>query len=232
MSEMNQAQASAKEATPPLSLTPPLSMVSLPYTPPHASEDTELSLLLAKVNRAIVAVQTLDNDIRGDLGRREAAFAEQQALLAEARKIRAAAVEQSAAFLQSVTSMTHSMAEKDLAESIAKAVLVSVCSELTPQLKEAIEQRSVNSLANAKGMMVSAVVQHNTELAKTIADAISRKPQLPPMPPDDAPFLDKLKGRSIRCFTQVNRFIVPATLAIVLLNCCVVLYTAYLLKLV
>ncbi|MGX7002325.1 hypothetical protein [Caballeronia sp. KNU42] len=116
-----------------------------------------------------------------------------------------------------------------MAAFISKAVILNIYAELTPlimeDLKEEKERNSAASSALAKEMMSAAtgIIRDNAEV---IADAVAGKPPLPPVPPEDARFMEKAHGHAIRCLAKAKRFMVSATHPLVWLTCCVVLYDA------
>ncbi|NPT54202.1 hypothetical protein [Paraburkholderia elongata] len=191
---------------------------------PLSLEGAKLYLVLEEVDRVVIAIQNLHNAIRGDIDRQEAILTEQRAMLREMRKMNAETAQQFSDLLQSARSVMHSIAEKGLADSISKAVILNIYAELTPRLKEESEQNLAAASAVATGLM-SVVTDIHKDTAKMIADAIAGKPPLPAPPPNDAPFTERAKGRVIRSLAKAKRFMVSATHAVVLFTCFVALFT-------
>ncbi|WP_152602784.1 hypothetical protein [Caballeronia sordidicola] len=175
----------------------------LAHDQPLTVEGAKLYLVLEEVDRIVVTLQTLhDATIQRETDRQDATLAAQRG---------------------------HSIAEKALAASISKAVILNIYAELTPLLKEDLkEERERNAAASsalAKEMTSSAtgIIRDN---AAVIADAVAGKPPLPPLPPEDARLLEKATGHAIRCLAEAKRFMVSATHPLVWFTCCVVLYAA------
>ena len=191
---------------------------------PLSLEGAKLHLVLEEVDRVVIVVQDLHNAVRGDIDRIETAITEIRSAIREMRQLSTETGEQYSVLLQSARSLMHSIAEKALADSISKAVVVNVYAELTPLLKEEIEEIT-GSAASVLKEVVSEVAQVRNDFATAIADAIAGKPPLPPVPPEDAPFAVRAKGRLVRCRAKAKRFLVSVTHAVVLVTCLVVLHS-------
>ena len=127
--------------------------------------------------------------------------------------------EEISVLLKSASSLMHSLAEKDLADSISKAVSLNVYVEVTPLLKEEIEKAMIK--------LIGAVDLLTKDMGQTIADAIAGKPPLPTVPPDDAPFVAKTRGHMKRFVAKAKRFMVSVAHVVVLVTCFVVLVTCF-----
>jgi hypothetical protein len=162
-----------------------------------------LYLVLEEVDRIVVTLQTLhDAAIKRETDRQGATLADQRA---------------------------HSIVEKALADSISKAVILNIYAELTPQLKEDLKEESERNAAASSALakeLMSAATGSIRDNAVVIADAVAGKPPLPPMPPEDAQFMEKAKMNAIRYLAEAKRFMVSATHPLVWFTCCVVLYAA------
>ena len=64
------------------------------------------------------------------------------------------------------------------------------------------------------------------DTAAIIVDAVTGKPPLPPMPPEDAQLMVRAKMHAIRYLAEAKRFMVSATLPLVWFTCIVMLYAA------
>jgi hypothetical protein len=196
---------------------------------PLTLEAAKLHAVLVEVDRFVAEVRSLPDAIRGDLDRQEAAIAALHALLGEMKEHNAETGEQYSLLLQSARSVVHTIAEEALADSITKKIVSDIYAELTPQLKEEVnkesERNSAASAALAKELM-SAATGAIRENAAVIADAVAGKPPLPPVPPEDAEFMEKAKGQTIRCLAKAKRFMVSANLALVWFTCCIVVNAA------
>jgi|SRR5471030_777235 len=196
---------------------------------PITLEAAKLHAVLVEVDRFVADVHSLRNAIRGDVDRQEAATAAQRTLLGEMREHNAETGKQYAVLLQSARSVMHTMAEEALADSISKKIVLNIYAELTPQLKEDLKEESDRNSAASSSLakeLMSATTGAIRDNAEVIADAVAGKPPLPPVPPEDARFMEKANGHAIRCLAKAKRFMVSATHPLVWFTCCVVLYAA------
>jgi hypothetical protein len=162
----------------------------LAHDQPLTVEGAKLYLVLEEVDRIVVTLQTLeDAAVKRETERQEPALAEQR---------------------------THSIDEKAVADSISKAVILNIYTELSPQLREDLKEESER--------LMSAAASCTRDNAAMIADAIAGKPPLPSLPPEDARFMDKANAHAIRCLAKAKRFMVSATHPLVWVTCFAVLY--------
>ncbi|WP_156529118.1 hypothetical protein [Caballeronia udeis] len=160
-------------------------------------EGAKLYLVLEEVDRIVVTLQTLnDAAVQRETDRQNAAVAEQR---------------------------THWIEEQALAHSIAQAVIVNIHAEM--DLDKEREMNAAVLSAHAAELM-SATTCIIKDTAAIIADAVTGMPPLPPMPPEDAQFMEKARMHAIRYLAEAKRFMVAATHPLVWFTCCVVLYAA------
>lgn len=188
------------------------------YYEPLSLEAVKLHLLLQEVDRVVIEIKDIHNAIRNDADLHDAAVAEMRRLVSEMKALNADAREQNAIVLRSANSVLHSIAEKNLADSISKAVSLNVYAEVMPHFTEEIDVAMKKPIAE-----IGAVTK---EFGATIADAVAGRPPLPQMPPEDAPYVEKATRRAIRCIARVQRAFISAIPTAVLLTCVLVAFTS------
>jgi hypothetical protein len=164
---------------------------------PLTIEGAKLYLVLEEVDRIVVTLQTLnDAAVQRETDRQSAVVAEQR---------------------------THWIEEQAVAHSIAQAVIVNIHAEM--DLDKERELNAAVLSAHATELM-SATTGIIKDTAAMIADAVTGKPPLPPMPPEDAQLMARAKMHAIRYLAEAKRFMVSATLPLVWFTCFVMLYAA------
>jgi hypothetical protein len=172
-------------------------------------EGVKLHLLLKETDRVVIEIKDIHNAIRNDADRHDAAVAEMRRLVSELRSLNAEIRQQYTELLRSANALLHSIAEKNLADSISKAVVDNVYIEVTPLLTSAIAEIAAKvalNLGEASNQSATQLLQ----IVQSVADAVAGKAPLPPPPDAGASRLSKFSRRLRRGLIRMQRFCITA----------------------